>query len=57
MQMEMFMKETGQMIRLRVKESTLTWMEPDMKATGKKISSMAWGENHGQIQQNMKETM
>ena len=57
MQMEMYMKETGQMIRLRVKESTLTWMEPDMKATGRKISSMERGENHGQTQQNMKETM
>ena len=45
------------MIRLRVKESTLTWMEPDMKATGRKISSMERGENHGQTQQNMKETM
>ena len=45
------------MIRLRVKESTLTWMEPDMKATGKKISSMVLAENHGQILQNMKETM
>ena len=52
---EMFMKENGLMIRLMGREFTLTLMELNTLATGRKISKMERVLNHGLIMLAMKE--
>jgi hypothetical protein len=57
MLMVIFMKDSGSMIKLMDMELTSMQMEQLMLVNGLKISSMEKAENHGQIQQNTKETM
>jgi hypothetical protein len=52
--MEMFMKVIGSVIRLKVKESTHTWMEPNIKVNGRKINSMEKEKKHGLMGQCMR---
>lgn len=40
MQMEMFIKETGRMIKLMVMDFIIILMEPDMKVNGMRINKM-----------------
>ena len=55
MQMEMYMKESGRMIRHMEKVNTIILMGPSMKAAGVKISSMVKVLRHGQMVLAIKE--
>ena len=55
--MVMYMKENGLMIKLKVTEYILIWMEHNIKDSGKKISSMAMVKRHGLMEQCTKEIM
>ena len=50
----MFMKESGKMIRLMVKESTIIPMELNMRAIGEKINNMVMVLKHGQMERATK---
>src|SRR5688572_24404416 len=56
MLMVMFMKEIGSMIKQMAMVSILTWMGPNMKASGRKTNSMAKDKKPGLIQHFMMET-
>lgn len=56
MQMEMFMKVNGEMIKLMDRVSITTLMELVMRDTGKRISSMDMVKKHGQMELAMKES-
>ena len=45
------------MTKQRVTVGIHTWMELNMKASGKKTNSMAKGKNSGQMEHSMKVTM
>jgi len=53
--MEMYTKANGLMIKLKVTEYILIWMEHNIKDSGKKISSMVMVKRHGLMVQCMKE--
>ena len=53
--MATFIKESGVMTRPMGKESISTTMEPFMKETGKRTSSMDTVLRRGQMKQDMKE--
>ena len=54
MQMEMFMKEIGLMIKQMEKEFTPTWMELDTLESGKWTNNMDEDKKYGQIMLLMK---
>lgn len=55
MQMVMFMKANGTMIKLRATASILTWMEHSIKDRGKKTSNMGREKRPGLMVLCMKE--
>ena len=57
MQMGMYMREIGLMIKLMALVCTLTWMEPDMKGNGKWINNMERVKRSGQTMPDTKETI
>ena len=57
MQMEMYMKENGRMIKRMVLESICIQMEHSTKVSGKKINSMELVKKLGQMVLVMKEIM
>ena len=56
-QMVMFMRGTGCLIKLKDMEYILTWMVPNTKASGRKISSMVKERRHGLMEQCMRVTI
>lgn len=57
MQMVMFMKENGLMIKQKDKGHTLIWMVLSIKVNGKLINNMAKVLRHGLMEHNMLEVM
>ena len=57
MQMGMYMREIGLMIKLMALVYTLTWMELDMKGNGKWINNMERVRRFGQTMPDTKETI
>jgi hypothetical protein len=52
-----YMRETGQMIRLKEEVYMSIWMEPNILETGKKIDSMDMELKLGRMELSMKEIM
>ena len=56
MQMEMFTKESGKMIKLMGMANICILMELSMRVTGKRINNMEKVKKHGQMEPAMRET-
>lgn len=56
MQMEMFTKESGKMIKLMGMANICILMELSMRDTGKRINNMEKVKKHGQMEPAMRET-